>query len=132
MPSVDRVGRYYPLTIAAVASNIDAPALIRLGRRLLNAAECAGRKAVEQELAPDQLAAHLTAAHFATAGAPSAAPAPDPLLCPPCGGLWWTPGAPRVSSSVFASTGLPDENTFSTMLVSCSILSSALFPEVAR
>jgi len=127
MPSVDRVGRYYPLTIAAVASNTDAPALIRHGRGLLDAAECAGRKAVEQELAPDQLAAHLAAA-----AAPPAAPATDPSLCPRRGGLWWTEGAPRVAAGVFASTGLPDENTFSAMLVSCSTLSPALFPEEAR
>ena len=126
MPSVDRVGRYYPLTIAAVASNTDAPALISHGRGLLDAAECAGRKAVEQELAPDQLAADLAAV------APPADPAADPLLCPLSGGLWWTQGAPRVPAGVFASTGLPDENTFSTMLVSCSILPSALFPEEAR
>jgi type VI secretion system protein ImpM len=127
MPSVDRIGRYYPLTIAAVASNTDAPALIRRGRGLLDAAERAGRKAVEQELAPDQLAAHLAAA-----AAPPAAPATDPSLCPRRGGLWWTEGAPRVAASVFASTGLPDENTFSTMLVSCSTPPSALFPEEAR
>src|SRR3954451_16815815 len=31
MPSVDRVGRYYPLTIAAMASNVDAPALAMAG-----------------------------------------------------------------------------------------------------
>ena len=127
MPSVDRVGRYYPLTIAAVASNTDAPALIRHGRGLLDAAECAGRKAVEQVLAPDQLAVYLAAAVAPPAGA-----ATDPSLCPPRGGLWWTEGAPRVPAGVFASTGLPDENTFSAMLVSCSTLSPALFPEEAR
>jgi type VI secretion system protein ImpM len=117
MPSVDHVGRYYPLTIAAVASNTDAPALIGHGRGFLDAAECIGRKAVGQELSPDQLAADLAAA-----AAPPGGPATDPLLCPPEGGLWWTQGAPRVSAGVFASTGLPDENKFSKMLVSCSSL----------
>jgi type VI secretion system protein ImpM len=127
MPSVDRVGRYYPLTIAAMASNTDAPALIRDGGGLLDAAECAGRKVVEQELAPEQLADQLAAA-----AASPAAPATDAALCPPDGGLWWTKGAPRVPARFFTTAGLPDENTFSAMLISCSTLSSALFPEEAR
>jgi type VI secretion system protein ImpM len=128
MPSVDSVGRYYPLTLAAVVADADSPELIRQGGGFLAAAECVGRDAVENELAPDELAARLVAAVMSAHTAAGA----DPLLCPSEGGLWWTEGAPRVPAGVFASEGLPDENAFSGMLVSCSSASPPLFPEQAR
>ena len=57
-------------------------------------------------------------------------PQPTRALCPLEGGLWWTEGAPRVARRRFASAGLPDENTFSTMLVSCSSAPPALLPRI--
>jgi type VI secretion system protein ImpM len=128
MPSVDRVGRYYPLTLAAAAPNTDSPTLVRDGGGFLAVAESAGRDALENELAPDELGARLASAM----AAPIAASGADPALCPPEGGLWWTGGAPRVPAGVFASTGLPNESAFSTMLVSGPSASPALASEQAR
>jgi type VI secretion system protein ImpM len=128
IPSVDRVGRYFPLTLAAVARDADVRELLREGGGFLAAAQDAGRDALENDLPPDELAARLAAA----IKMPPTNPGADPSLCPAHGGLWWTDGASRVSAGAFASGGLPDENVFSAMLVSCSTLSSALFPEEAR
>jgi type VI secretion system protein ImpM len=125
MPSVDRVGRYYPLSLAAVTPNADSPTLVRYGGGFLAAAEWAGRDAVENELTPDELFVRLAAA----IAAPTSGSGADPASCPPEGGLWWTDGAPRVSAGVFTTVGLPDEDTFSSMLVSCSPALRALFPE---
>jgi type VI secretion system protein ImpM len=128
MPSVDRVGRYFPLTLAAVAHDADAFELMVGGGGFLAAAESAGRAAMENDLAPNELGARLAAA----AAAPSADPGTDPSLCPLEGALWWTEGAPRVAAGVFTSAALPDENTFSVMLNSCISISPALCPEQAR
>jgi type VI secretion system protein ImpM len=128
MPSVDRVGRYYPLTLAAVVPDADYPTLMHESGGFLAAAECAGRAALANELAPDELAARLAAATTA----PPTASGGDPLLCPPHGGLWWTEGAPRVPAGTVASAGLPDANAFCAMLASCSSAPPALLLEQAR
>jgi type VI secretion system protein ImpM len=128
MPSVDRVGRYFPLTLAAVARDADACGLLRESGGFLAAAEQAGRDALETDLPPDALAARLAAGIRVS---PTHAGA-DPLLCPADGALWWTDGAPLVSAGAFASRGLPDENTFVGMLVSCSSALPAFSPEQPR
>jgi type VI secretion system protein ImpM len=125
MPSVDRVGRYFPLTLAAVARDADTRGLLREGGGFLAAAEDAGRDALENDLPPDELAVRLGAAM----GVPPTNAGADPSLCPADGGLWWTKGAPLVSAGAFASGGLPDENTFVGMLVSCSSALAAFSPE---
>ena len=124
MPSVDSVGRYFPLTLAAVSPDLEASALMREGGGFLAAAECAGREALANDLPPEALMARLAAA-IAT---PPAEAASDPV--PPAGGgLWWTEGAPLVSAEMFASAGLPDENAFVAMLVSCCSTLPALASE---
>ena len=128
MPSVDSVGRYFPLTLAAVGLDLEASALMRGGGGFLAAAECAGRAALANDLPPEALTARLAAA---TATPPVGA-ASDPVLCPAGGGLWWTEGAPRVPAERFASAGLPDENTFVAMLVSCCSKPPAFAFEQAR
>jgi type VI secretion system protein ImpM len=128
MPSVDRVGRYYPLTLAAVAPNADCPTLLSDGAGFLDAAECAGRDALENELAPEELAARLAA----SITAPATRLGKAPPLCAPKTGLWWTEGAPRVPSSAFASADLPDESAFSAMLASGSAAVPPLLLEQAR
>jgi type VI secretion system protein ImpM len=127
MPSVDRVGRDYPLTLAAVAPDADGPTLICESGGFLAAAESAGRAALADELLPNELVARLTAATTA----PPTMSGIDPLLYPPDGGLWWTEGSPRVQPGFFTSTGLPNEKAFSAMLVSCSAASPTLVPEQA-
>lgn len=128
MPSVDCVGRYFPLTLAAVGRDADTRGLLREGGGFLAAAEDAGRDALEKDLAPDDLAARLAAATMVPPGGAGA----DPCLCPTDGGLWWTEGAPLVSAGVFACAGLPVENAFIDMLVSCSHPRPAFSPEQAR
>ena len=112
MPSVDRVGRYFPLTLAAVAADAEAPRMIREGGGFLAAIEEAGLDAVERGCPPDRLAALASAAALA---APAAAGV-DPALCPASGALWWTAGAARVPAGSFASPALPDEAEFAPML----------------
>jgi type VI secretion system protein ImpM len=128
MPSVDRVGRYFPLTLAAVAGNGDICGLLRQGGGFLAAAEHAGREALENDLPPDALAARLAAA----IRIPPTNAGADPLLCPEDGALWWTKCAPLVSAGVFATRGLPDENRFVGMLVSCSSALPAFAPGQPR
>ena len=56
IPSADSVGRYFPLTLAAVVPDADGPILIRRGGGFLATVENAARDAVSKELAPDDLA----------------------------------------------------------------------------
>ena len=112
MPSVDRVGRYFPLTLAAVAADAEACEMIREGGGFLATAEAAGLDAVERDCAPDRLAALASAAALAA----PADPGVDPALCPPSGALWWTEGAARVPAGAFASPALPGEAEFAAML----------------
>jgi type VI secretion system protein ImpM len=128
MPSVDRVGRYFPLTLAAVARDADTRRLLREGGGFLAVAEDAGRDALENDLPPDELAVRLAAAMRV----PPTDAGADPFLCPAEGGLWWTEGAPRVSAGAFACGGLPDENTFVAMLVSWSFAPPGFYPEQPR
>lgn len=116
MPSVDSVGRYYPLTLAAVGDHAETSELIRESGGFLTAAESAGRDALEGDLPPEELAARLAVAVAAVAGDPAVNPSP----CPPEGGLWWTDGAPRVSAGLFVTAGLPDQAAFLAMLDGCS------------
>jgi len=59
MPSVDRVGRHFPLTLAAIASDGDMRALVSGNGGFLYAAEQAGLAAVENDLTPEELAERL-------------------------------------------------------------------------
>jgi len=102
LPSVDRAGRYFPLTFAALfrgPAPLDDPAW-------LDACEAAGRAALEQDVGPEQLGAMLGTpdgtAVLAEAG--------------PSQSLWWTEGAPRVPATRFVISGLPDAAVYATML----------------
>jgi type VI secretion system protein ImpM len=117
MPSVDRIGRYFPLTLAAAIPGADPAILIRDGGGFLAVAECAGRDALAHDLAPDAVAARLApAAAWSDAGA-------DPALCPPAGALWWSLGSPRVPPTAFATSSLPDAAMFAAMLDAGGLLS---------
>jgi type VI secretion system protein ImpM len=120
LPSVDRIGRYFPLTLAVVAAETDLSRLVRNGGGFLAAAEAVGRKALASDLPPEALAAQIRA----TAAAPSGDPGIDPLRFPAAQGLWWTEGAPRVASGAFACHALPDGARFAAMLDASVTLSS--------
>jgi type VI secretion system protein ImpM len=112
LPSVDHVGRYFPLTFALVARSGDLVELIRDAGGFFRIAEDAGRAALEYELPPEALAARL---HEAV-GAPPLDPGVDPLPLAAAGGVWWTEGAPRVPPRVITRPDLPDGATFTAML----------------
>lgn len=99
LPSVDRVGRYFPLVAAMEQRWIGAAAQAAL--------EAAGRNALEQEWTPEQLVSALAAV------APDAS---GPFGEPPPVGLWWTDGGPHVMPAWFEAVALPDPGRFASML----------------
>jgi type VI secretion system protein ImpM len=106
LPSVDRVGRYFPLTLAALFAP-DAGAETAdddtEAEAWLDGAEAAGRAALEQDAGPEQTAALLP-------GPPS-----SPAM-PVAGSLWWTEGGPRVAPARRQRPALPDADDFIAML----------------
>jgi type VI secretion system protein ImpM len=112
MPSIDRVGRHFPLTFAAVAPDADTPGLIRFGGGFLAAAEAAGLDALARDLAPDAIVTRLAAE--------SATEPTDAGVAPELGGrggaVWWTDGGPRVPACAFVTSELPDAACFAGML----------------
>jgi type VI secretion system protein ImpM len=93
LPSIDRVGRTFPLVLAT-----DAAAA---GPAWMDGAEALGFAAVTEDLPPDALSARL------------AALGPDP--CTPENG-WWTAGGPRRRAGRVQVSGLPDPADFATFL----------------
>lgn len=112
MPSVDRVGRHFPLTLAATVPGGDARDLARSNGGFLFAVEQAGLAAVESDLTPEGLARRILAA----VEAPQSDPGLDPAAYPDGNALWWSEGSPRVPRCAFSSDALPDEPTFVKML----------------
>jgi type VI secretion system protein ImpM len=100
MPSVDKVGRYFPLTFAALP-NAGAPNAEEWSG-WLDTAEDLGRLALDEDAPPDRLM-----------------PPPTPLSPSITGEtscLWWTEGGPRVEASRLSLPSLPDAARFATML----------------
>ena len=62
LPSVDRTGRYFPLTLAAVAHDVEPAVMIGQGGGFLAVIEAAGLAALERGHAPEELAALVAAA----------------------------------------------------------------------
>jgi type VI secretion system protein ImpM len=112
LPSVDRVGRYFPLTVAAVVSDIEPATLLETGGGFLAAAESAGLDALAYDHAPEALGAAV-----ATAGEAVPADCGVGSEWRPAGGaLWWSEGCNRVPAGVFATRSLPEEEIFVGML----------------
>lgn len=112
MPSVDRVGRHFPLAVAMLAPQGEAADLLRQQGPFLAAAERAGLDALERDIGPDEITAQLAAAAPHEPGAVTV----DPLHLPENGALWWTAGAPRVPATAVVTSALPDETAFVAML----------------
>lgn len=104
LPSVDRAGRYFPLTFAALAPIGPDIAQQSLATDWLDRCESAGRTALTEDITPDRLGAMLEVPAW-PAGATSLSQS-----------LWWTDGAPRVPPTSFTQQGMPDAATFSHML----------------
>jgi type VI secretion system protein ImpM len=103
MPSVDRAGRHFPLTLARIGL------VAGYGEAWLDAIENAGIAALEHDLTPEALTERMQAAEsLRTKG--------TPVDVPPSGCLWWTHGAPRVPASRFTTPTLPNGTGFAQML----------------
>ena len=109
MPSVDKAGRYYPLTIAAVASSDWAPYAGAM-MDALTAWEQAGRDALEYDLAPLELLQRIQAAFQAS---DSAGPSMDFV---PGQATWWTEGGPGSRRAWRAEAALPEGARFATLI----------------
>lgn len=103
LPSVDRVGRYFPLTFAALGAFGPAVAEDPAGVAWLDRCEAAGRAALDQDATPEQLDAMLDPPEMGLAAGLSHS-------------LWWTDGAPRVPSMRLVLEAMPDVATYATML----------------
>jgi type VI secretion system protein ImpM len=126
MPSVDRAGRLFPLSIVALAesSTNNLSALLREGGPWLDAVEQAGLDALEHNLSPEALAERVAdPAHWQQIG-PSAA---DPYLAG-TGALWWTAGSPHVASGYHALGALPNAAQFARMLDESSSETTGQYP----
>jgi type VI secretion system protein ImpM len=109
MPSVDRAGRFFPLTFAAVAAADWVPYVGSL-MRFLEEAEEAGRDALEQDLAPIDLLGRIQAAFMA-------GDVPDGVPELAVGqAAWWTDGGPRVAARVETAPALPEGDRFAALI----------------
>ncbi len=101
LPSVDRAGRYFPLTFAALSARGIAPAS---GEAWLDLCEAAGRAALEQDAPPGEISGML--------GVPEL---PDEAA-----GLadaeWWSEGSERMPPAKMTLRSLPSAMTFAAML----------------
>lgn len=143
MPSVDSVGRYFPLTIALpLASTAALASMVIEGRGWFDDAESCSLAALDGEIDIDALSERLaglaapTLAARSDAGAPSAVPPPglafiigavesveENLLAQHAGpqlaagnSLWWTRGAERMPPAVAVASALPAPASFAAML----------------
>ncbi len=105
MPSIDSVGRHFPLTLARQCGATSA--MPEQASAWLAEMEAAGIAALEESLNPDQLSDRLH----------DELPALDPLPdLPQAACRWWTIGAPRVPANAFVSDQLPNPSRFARML----------------
>ncbi len=105
MPSVDRAGRHFPLTIAAEVPDGTAAHLAAAGAAWLDAAEESGRAALALLQTPEDLLASLPAFFTTAANEPFDAAS-----------LWWTEGSPRVDAQHFSLATMPGTDQFIRML----------------
>lgn len=103
LPSVDRAGRYFPLTFAALVGLGSTAAEDPAGAAWLDRCEAAGFAALEQNASPEQIDLMLGSPQLPCAAGLSQS-------------LWWTVGGPRVSSMRLAFEEMPDTATYATML----------------
>jgi type VI secretion system protein ImpM len=101
LPSVDRAGRHYPLTVAAVFIGVQAaPADVAW----LDAVEAPALDALALDHAPEALLLSLDAVPGPDAGDGRGS------------GQWWTAGSPRVPAARISLPGLPPPADFAAMI----------------
>ncbi len=103
IPSVDKAGRYFPLTFAALCGDGDSiPSW-------LDRCEDAGFAALERDTEPEEIVRLI--------GHPEGAlQYRDYAKTVSCESIWWTDGAPRVAATRMSLSGLPDVATYASML----------------
>jgi type VI secretion system protein ImpM len=99
MPSVDKVGRYFPLTFAALSDAGTPDAAGWSG--WLDTVEDLGRLALDEDAPPERLMPPSPPAAVVTGETAS---------------VWWTEGGPRVAASRLTLPSLPDAPCFASML----------------
>ncbi len=104
LPSVDRVGRYFPLTLAAVFGADRFPPEWAACDAWLDGCEKAARAALDEDGTPDRLQELMFAPDAPGSGAWDGA------------GLWWTEGSPRVEAGRLQPLELPSAAVFAAML----------------
>jgi type VI secretion system protein ImpM len=100
MPSVDKVGRYFPLTFSALFD--EGPPDPADWHSWLDAVEDLGRLALDEDVPPARLTPPPCPLSFTVT---------DRTTCD-----WWTEGGPRVEATHLALSTLPDATAFATML----------------
>jgi len=101
LPSVDRAGRYFPLTFAALSPcRISAES----AEPWLDICEAAGRDALEQDTPPEEITDRL--------GSPDL---PDDATAAG-DAVWWSDGSARVQPARMVLQCLPDAATYAAML----------------
>ncbi len=103
LPSMDKAGRYFPLTFAALCDASDTT------DAWLDRCEGAGFAALEQDTPPDAIAAMIGQPEVALRDR-------DAVGGLSCDSIWWTQGSPRVPESRLVLPGLPDIATYASML----------------
>jgi type VI secretion system protein ImpM len=105
LPSVDRAGRYFPLTFAALS-----PYHIAAGsaEAWLDLCEAAGRDALEQDTPPQEIADRL--------GAPDLPDDTTATVDAVGDAVWWSDGSARVQPARMVLQTLPDAATYAAML----------------
>ena len=99
MPSVDRVGRYFPLTFAALTYQTMAH---EAWSSWLDATETLGRHALEDDWTPDKLIPPAAPRALGASGLSSS--------------YWWSAGGPRVEATAFTLPALPTAEQYAAML----------------
>jgi type VI secretion system protein ImpM len=102
LPSVDKAGRYFPMSFAALMAGPDIdPAS---GAAWLDRCEEAGRSALDRDDDPDRVMASI--------GRPALSQAAEGTRH----AEWWTAGSPRLPATRQSMRGLPDPSSFAAML----------------
>jgi type VI secretion system protein ImpM len=101
LPSVDKAGRYFPLTFAALAGTDPEPAS---AAAWLDRCEAAGRAALADDEPPDRIAA--------ATGVPVLSPRATRTI----GSEWWTDGGATLAPTRLTAPDLPDPSEYAIML----------------
>lgn len=101
LPSVDRAGRYFPLTFAALGEGVAETAE---AGAWLDRCEAIGRCALERDTPPQEISDKLAAPDLPNSG--------DGIA----DALWWSEGSPRVKPVRMTLARLPDAATYAAML----------------